>query len=42
MEKLKRSEEMSRIEEHKKEKAYTNLKVISSSLKTHKNELDKA
>lgn len=33
---------MTRIEEDKKEQVYTDLKVVSSSLKTHKNELDKS
>lgn len=42
LEQLKRSEEMTRMEEDKKEQAYVDLRVISSSLNAHKDELDRA
>lgn len=42
LEQLKGSEEMTILEEDKKEKAYANLRVISSSLTVHKDELDRA
>lgn len=40
LEQLKKSEEMNRVEEDKKEKAYVDLRVICSSLNIHKDELD--